>query len=104
MDRRSKADDCNAVYVFAGRVAGTRLTDIRKAVKGAWGDDKAFRLHSLRRTLITHAFNIGIEGKRLKALVNHADEDVTENYYQSNMERRLAEFCADNLPREEPRA
>lgn len=89
-------------YVFPGDVEGKPLTNIRRSLASAVGSD--FKLHDARRTLITHCASLGIHGGRLKAIVGHARNGVTENYDQREIQqvRRdlntyhewLSELCA----------
>lgn len=89
LDARRVANKRNSAYVFPGEKDGQPVTNIRRSLARAVGEN--FRLHDARRTLITHCASLGIHGTRLKAIVGHARQGVTENYDQ----RELAQVRRD---------
>jgi integrase len=98
----------NIRYVFPG-YAGKHLMDADwplGAIAKATGIN--ISIHDLRRTFLTVAESCDISPLALKALVNHASNDVTAGYVQMSVERlreaaqrvcdKLKELCGITAP------
>ncbi|HBQ58755.1 MAG TPA: hypothetical protein DD671_03800, partial [Balneolaceae bacterium] len=72
-------------WVFESpRLKGKPLSSVKKTTEKIQEATSVsdFRLHDLRRTLITHMEEILIDDKVIKKVVNHAAEGVTGKQYQ----------------------
>lgn len=91
LKRRYDARKPEVSYVFPGDVDGQPMKDVRVSLTKA--GSATLKLHDLRRTLVTHCASLGISGARLKALVGHARDGVTEAYDQREVEQVRRDFA-----------
>jgi integrase len=96
LKRRLEQTQLTSIYVFPGKKTNSHLKEPKRAVsKVIEVTGKKFMLHDLRRTFLTTAESLGLEGFTLKKLVNHSvGNDVTAGYIIADMERLRAPMQA----------
>lgn len=75
-------------YLFTGKTSDNYIKEPKRIIKLVREHSEVhFTLHDLRRTFITNANYLGIDGYQLKRLINHRDKnDVTDEYIVTDIE------------------
>ena len=95
LERRSKCKDRHDQWVFPNRRRTGPLQDPRnqleklEAITGV-----KFSCHDLRRTFATLAESYGVDYHSIKRALNHKNQDITEQYIQTRVEKMRHVFDA----------
>lgn len=101
---REQAVNGTSLYVFPGKGATGHLVEPWKSIQKIRKNTQIqVTIHDLRRTFATTADLLGISENRLKRLLNHKNEDVTQGYIIKSVEplrdpmQRIADYLMEQM-------